>query len=166
MSTIDRQAILEALSRLVTPGIKLTALADELGARKPQYAALREYLLDLVEDGTVHVLPGGAFALAPPGGPGAPAPKPVPAPRTPPVRSQKPPTAAPVQARAARPPWSAPGGAPSKPARIRPGTADPAVARPARSAAQREEYDPETGEVREIGDATPPGRDDRIIGRI
>ena len=32
MSTIDRQAIIETLSRLVTPGIKLTALADELGA--------------------------------------------------------------------------------------------------------------------------------------
>ena len=53
MSTIDRQAIIETLSRLVTPGIKLTALADELGARKQQYAALREHLLDLVEDGTV-----------------------------------------------------------------------------------------------------------------
>lgn len=32
MSTIDRQAIIDTLSRLVTPGIKLTALADELGA--------------------------------------------------------------------------------------------------------------------------------------
>src|SRR5437764_14180849 len=78
MSTIDRQAILETLSRLVTPGIKLTALADELGARKPQYASLREIILDLVEDGTVHVLPGGAFALAPSGRPGDPNAKPVP----------------------------------------------------------------------------------------
>ena len=33
MSTIDRQAIIDCLSRLVTPGIKLTALADDIGAR-------------------------------------------------------------------------------------------------------------------------------------
>src|SRR5262249_24135488 len=78
MSPIDRQAIIETLSRLVTPGIKLTALADELGAQKQQYAALREAILDLVEDGTVQVLSGGAFALAPSGRPGDPAAKPVP----------------------------------------------------------------------------------------
>src|SRR5215470_15674405 len=102
MTTIDRQAILDALSRLVTPGIKFTALADELGARKPQYAALREAILDLVEDGTVQVLPGGAFALAPSGRPGDPAAKPVPAPRPAPARSHKPPTAKPA-ARPARP---------------------------------------------------------------
>ena len=65
MSSFDRQAILDCLSRLVTPGIKLTALADELGVRKQDYDALREQLLDLVEEGIVHVLPGGAFALAP-----------------------------------------------------------------------------------------------------
>src|ERR1700742_967214 len=70
MSTIDRQAILEVLSRLVTPGIKLTALADELGARKHEYAELREIIFDLVEDGTIHVITGGAFALAPSGRPG------------------------------------------------------------------------------------------------
>src|SRR5947208_11936654 len=107
MSTIDRQAIIETLSRLVTPGIKLTALADELGARKPEYADLREHLLDLVEDGTVQVLPGGAFALAPSGRPGDPAAKPVPAPRTPPARGQKAATPRPVEARPARIPWSA-----------------------------------------------------------
>src|SRR5215468_3277367 len=115
MSTIDRQAIIETLSRLVTPGIKLTALADELGARKPQYAALRELILDLVEDGTVQVLPGGAFALSPSGRPGDPAAKPVPAPRATPARSQKPPTAKPARSapalapapRQARTPWSA-----------------------------------------------------------
>src|SRR6188474_2600368 len=67
MSTIDRQVVLETLSRLVTPGIKLTALADELGAHKQHYAELRELLLDLVEEGRVHVLTGGAFALAPSG---------------------------------------------------------------------------------------------------
>ncbi|HMG54436.1 MAG TPA: hypothetical protein VK601_13160, partial [Kofleriaceae bacterium] len=118
MSVIDRQAIIETLSRLVTPGIKLTALADELGARKPQYADLRELILDLVEDGTVHVLAGGAFALAPSGRPGDPAAKPVPAaPRTPPARSQKPPTPRPLPklARPAPPrtPWSAPAATPA-----------------------------------------------------
>jgi ribonuclease R len=169
MSTIDRQAILEALSRLVTPGIKLTALADELGARKPQYAALREHLLDLVEDGTVQVLPGGAFALAPSGRPGDPVAKPVPAPRTPPARSQKPPTPKPAQARPARTPWSAPAGPAAGP--HKPGRTPAPVHRPVKPPpAPREQYDPETGEVREIGDATPPGRDaridDRIIGRI
>ena len=125
MSTIDRQAIIETLSRLVTPGIKLTALADELGARKHEYAALRELILDLVEDGTVHVLPGGAFALAPSGRPGDPAAKPVPAPRTPPARSQKSPTPKPALARHARTPWSAPerpAPGPHKPGRAHRGT--------------------------------------------
>src|SRR5436190_20789438 len=106
MTTIDRQAIIDALSRLVTPGIKLTALADELGARKPQYAALRETILDLVEDGTVQVLSGGAFALAPSGRPGDPAAKPVPAPRPAPVGSQKPPTAKAAARPTPRPPWA------------------------------------------------------------
>ena len=46
MTTIDRQAVLDSLSRLVTPGIKLTALADELGARKHEYAELRSILFD------------------------------------------------------------------------------------------------------------------------
>ena len=41
MSTFDRQAILDHLSRLVTPGIKLTALADDLGLRKQDYSELR-----------------------------------------------------------------------------------------------------------------------------
>jgi ribonuclease R len=72
MSPIDRQAILDCLSRLVTPGIKLTALADELGVRKHDYAALRAEILELVEDGIVQVLPGGAFALVPQGRPADP----------------------------------------------------------------------------------------------
>ncbi|HMG24945.1 MAG TPA: ribonuclease R [Kofleriaceae bacterium] len=152
----------------MTPGIKLTALADELGARKPQYADLRELILDLVEDGTVHVLAGGAFALAPSGRPGDPAAKPVPAaPRTPPARSQKPPTprAAPKLARPAPPrtPWSAPAATPA----ARP------VPRRA-SGAPRDQYDPETGELRAVGaaapaaasDGRPEPRDERIIGRI
>src|SRR5438552_15005510 len=100
MSTIDRQAIIDTLSRLVTPGIKLTALADELGAHKQQYAELREVIFDLVEDGTVHVLSGGAFALAPSGRPGDPAAKPTPPVKPEPVRTQKKPTGAPRPARA------------------------------------------------------------------
>src|SRR6478735_8738054 len=93
MPSFDRQAILDCLSRLVTPGIKLTALADDLGTRKQDYSSLRAELLELVEEGTVVVLPGGAFALAPSGrrnDPGArpvpPAPKEHEAPR----RKQKP----------------------------------------------------------------------------
>src|ERR1041384_4713097 len=51
MTTFDRQAVHESLSRLVTPGIKLTALADELGVRKHEYSALRAIVLKLVEAG-------------------------------------------------------------------------------------------------------------------
>src|SRR3954467_8208804 len=83
MSSIDRQAILDCLSRLVTPGIKLTALADELGVRKQEYAELRSQILDLVEDGMVHVLPGGAFALTPHGRPADPHAKPPAPPKAP-----------------------------------------------------------------------------------
>ncbi len=89
MPTIDRQAIIETLSRLVTPGIKLTALADELGANKHDYADLRAEIFDLVEDGTIQVLSGGAFALSPSGRPGDPAAKPVPAAKPEPARNQK-----------------------------------------------------------------------------
>src|SRR3954468_3892154 len=96
MSTIDRQAIIETLSRLVTPGIKLTALADELGARKHEYAEIREIIFDLVEDGTVHVLSGGALALTPSGRPGDPAAKPIPSAKPVPAKSQKKPVAKPV----------------------------------------------------------------------
>ncbi len=78
MSSFDRQAILDCLSRLVTPGIKLTALADDLGLRKQDYSALRSAVFQLVEEGVVHVLPGGAFALAPAGRPADRAAKPVP----------------------------------------------------------------------------------------
>ncbi|MEZ4359231.1 MAG: VacB/RNase II family 3'-5' exoribonuclease [Kofleriaceae bacterium] len=65
--SLQRQDVLDALARQVTPGIKLTALADELGLRKHELAGLRTLLLQLVEDGTLHVLPGGAFAQAPRG---------------------------------------------------------------------------------------------------
>jgi len=171
MTTIDRQAIIETLSSLITPGIKFTALADELGARKQQYAALRELILDLVDDGTVSVLQGGAFALAPSGRPGDPAAKPTPAPRPVPVRSQKPPSP-----RHVRTPWSAPPrptDATPKP-RVRDRRRDDAsdaAAGPGRSSARpaappRAEYDPETGELRETAGAAAARRDDRIIGRI
>src|SRR6185436_4594126 len=106
MSTIDRQAVIETLSRLVTPGIKLTALADELGARKHEYAEIRELIFDLVEDGTVHVLSGGALALTPSGRPGDPAAKPIPAVKSEPARSPKKPVAA--SASKPRTPWAAP----------------------------------------------------------
>jgi ribonuclease R len=64
---LDRRVIVETLQRLATPGIKLTALADSLGLRERDHARLRQYLLDLVEEGKVKVMSGGAFALAPAG---------------------------------------------------------------------------------------------------
>src|SRR4051794_28555763 len=128
MTTLDRQAVLDSLSRLVTPGIKLTALGDELGVRKHEYAQLRSILFDLVEEGIVHVLTGGAFALAPTGravdpqgrAPAAPVKPVVPPPKL----------AAPKQSK--RPgnlPWKTP--APPKTSHKKP--------------APVEEYDPETG---------------------
>jgi len=65
----DRRSIVETLERLVTPGIKLTALADQLGLRKQDYARLRTTLMAMVQDGVVRILAGGAFALAPSGRP-------------------------------------------------------------------------------------------------
>lgn len=163
MTTIDRQAVLDSLSRLVTPGIKLTALADELGARKHEYAELRSILFDLVEDGTIHVLTGGAFALAPTGRPNDPHGKPQPAPE---VRPQPAPRAA-----AAKPARRTVKGKDSgkesgkdsardgASAREKPAARKPTLpwgARPAPAAApaaRREEYDPETGEMRPSGAA-------------
>src|SRR3569623_1191785 len=140
MSTFDRQAILESLSRLVTPGIKLTALADELGVRKHDYETLRSTVLELVEEGSVHVLPGGAFALAPHGRTPAPHAKPVPPPPPEPRAHKKDrhkrrdrEEEAPKRPRTAQPPCTSP----------------PAPARPISQPA--EEYDPETGEMRPTG---------------
>src|SRR5438105_1354130 len=159
MSSFDRQAIIDSLSRLVTPGIKLTALADELGARKQEYSELRSLILELVEEGIVHVLPGGAFALAPSGRPVDPHAKPVPAPAAPGPRAsglgprpEKKQRAAKELKRKAKLPW-----------RPKPATT---------------EYDPDTGEVREIGsipravarspkpEAPRPPQADEITGRI
>jgi ribonuclease R len=179
MSTLDRQAVIEALSRLVTPGIKLTALADELGARKHEYTELREIIFDLVEDGTIHVISGGAFALAPSGRAGDPVAKPVPAAKPEPARGQKKPAPVPA-ARPAKPgprtPWNAPSTskappeAPAARSSARPAgkpavgssmppAGKPAVGRPAprpgaSAAAVREVYDPETGEVRALATAS------------
>lgn len=120
MSTFDRQAIIDCLSRLVTPGIKLTALADELGVRKHDYAALRSEILELVEAGSVHVLPGGAFALAPMGRQADRLAKP------------RPPSATRPPAAKSRPP------SPTRPSAVKPQrTASPLTAGAGRTAAQR-----------------------------
>jgi len=169
MSTFDRQAILDCLSKIVTPGIKLTALADELGLRKHEYAELREQILDLVEDGTVIVLAGGAFALAPMGRPADPLAKPVPPPPAAPAATQR---LRPIK-KAAPPPKKLV--APKKPA-VAPWR-PPAGIKPA---PVTEEYDPETGEVRAVAaspivaagtpakgvPAAPAATDPRNTGRI
>lgn len=166
MSTFDRQAVLECLSRLVTPGIKMTALADELGARKHEYTDLRALMVQLVEQGSVLVLPGGAFALAPSGrvhDRRAAKHKADPRgeeydPPDEPFANQAPPAS---KAKAkATPPKSTkrPGALPwSKPA---PKHAVPPPPKPVVAAKPVPDYDPDTGETR------PAPKDDRIIGRI
>jgi ribonuclease R len=64
---LSREAVIEALGRIVTPGAKVLALADDMGLRKPQYAALRAMLIQLVEEGIAELRLGGAFALLPTG---------------------------------------------------------------------------------------------------
>jgi ribonuclease R len=149
MQTPERQAILDSLSRLVTPGIKLTALADELGLRKQDYSGLRANILELVEEGYVQVLPGGAFALAPQGRKADPLAKPVP-PTPPPPKPMKAPKAAKPAREARRPkgdlPWKK-------------GVPRPVPMKASVSATRREEYDPETGEVRILDLAAPAVRD-------
>jgi ribonuclease R len=116
MSLIDRQAILDCLSRLVTPGIKLTALADELGVRKHDYSALRAQILELVEDGRIQVLPGGAFALVPSGRPADPRATPPPSPPKPRVQAQRPPAPKQLRAKPVKPRIAWGGDARAKPA--------------------------------------------------
>ena len=65
--TVTREDILDALGRVVTRGVKMMALADDLGLKKPEYAQLRTLLSELAGEGAVQILPGGAFALAPHG---------------------------------------------------------------------------------------------------
>jgi ribonuclease R len=159
MISFDRQAILDCLSRLVTPGIKLTALADELGVRKQEYAQLRAMLLELVEESAVHVLPGGAFALPPSGRPADPRAKPGPAPTPPPAvslaaltrkaRDRAKPNKPHVDpAKRARPPW------PARDSRSAP--------KPASTASASGAYDPDA--------AIPAARDEdderANVGRI
>ncbi|MGE0546365.1 MAG: ribonuclease R [Kofleriaceae bacterium] len=148
MSTLDRQAVIDSLARLVTPGIKLTALADELGVRKHEYSELRSLMFDLVEEGVVHVLTGGAFALAPSGRPADPHGKPPretkpsasPPPRPPPRTKPK---------RVPKSPWV---GSPTRMIRPLPPRSSP-----------NGEYDPDTGEIRP---ADLVSKDDRVVGRI
>ena len=194
MTMIDRQAVLDSLTRLVTPGIKLTALADELGARKHEYAELRSIMFDLIEEGIVHVLTGGAFALAPTGRASDPHGRPPPAPPAPPAPRAAPAPAprrvAPQRAAAASAAAPPPGTRPAarKPllpwgGRTAPATPAAAAAAAAPAAARapqrREEYDPETGETRVVeiprglavtareGTALRPHpEDERTIGRI
>ncbi len=144
MSTFDRSAILDCLSKIVTPGIKLTALGDELGVRKHEMSELRAEMFDLVEDGTVVVLTGGAFALAPSGRSGDPRAKPAPAPPPATTQRMKPIKKAPPQQPAPQP--RKPVAPPPKRASLpwRPPT--PIV----QSTAPVEEYDPETGETRMV----------------
>jgi ribonuclease R len=144
MSSFDRQAILDCLSRLVTPGIKLTALADELGVRKHEYQELRSHVLELVEEGFVHVLPGGAFALAPQGRPVDPRAKPVPPPPPPAAprfEKKRARAAKELRAKKSQTPWQKPA-APAKPA----------------------PYNPDVGVV--TPRATPHATGDAVIGRI
>ena len=65
--TVERDDILDGLRNAVTRGIKLTALADDIGVRKGDYALLKKLLGELVDEGVVRVVPGGGFALAPHG---------------------------------------------------------------------------------------------------
>ena len=182
MSTLDRQAVIQCLSRLVTPGIKFIALADELGARKHEYNALKKVIADLVEEGTAEQLPGGAYKLAPSGRPAdrktAPKPKEAREEYDPPdepfanatVAKPKPgKLVAPKKSGAL--PWgkgSAKAATPPTPAKKAP--------RPVSGkTVYRGEYDPETGEIIPPGDVPAPAtpefpediaKDDRTIGRI
>src|SRR5262245_56688295 len=65
--TVTREDILDALSRVVTRGVKMMALADDLGLKKPDYARLRTLLDELTAEGVVQTLSGGAYAVAPHG---------------------------------------------------------------------------------------------------
>jgi hypothetical protein len=186
MTTFDRQAVIESLSRLVTPGIKFIALADELGARKHEYDKLRTIIDALVADGVAQQLPGGAFKLAPSGRPGdrkatarvAPEREEYDPPDEPfaneaPTRPTRPlkTFAKKKEGKTSALPWGKGGKAPPKPPRVQ-----------ASKGIYRGEYDPETGEIvtpGTLGLATtastpnhaapvrvPPERDDRIKGRI
>ena len=162
MTTFDRQTVIDSLARMVTPGIKLTALADELGARKHEYSALRTLMFDLVEEGIAQILPGGAFALAPSGRPADPrakrgSPKKSEPEYDPPDEPCAPPPgerekkAKPKALKPARP--SRDGGRPGRDAKpARKGALPWKPAPAARMSTATEEYDPETGEMRPVSE--------------
>ncbi|MFN0249088.1 MAG: ribonuclease R [Kofleriaceae bacterium] len=175
---LSRQAVIQCLSRLVTPGIKFIALADELGTRKHEYNALKKVITDLVAEGTAQQLPGGAYALAPSGRAGdrktAPKPKEEREEYDPPdepfaAASTTKPKPKLVAGKKGALPWAAAKSAPAKPSlakKPRP---------PSGKTVYRGEYDPETGEIIPPGDAPAPAapdfpddiaKDDRTIGRI
>ncbi|MCB9574117.1 MAG: hypothetical protein H6709_18695 [Kofleriaceae bacterium] len=65
--SVTRESVLEALGRVVTRGIRLTALADDMGLRKQEYVQLEQIVKRLADDGVVHRVAGGAWALSPTG---------------------------------------------------------------------------------------------------
>jgi hypothetical protein len=66
-ANVTRDEVMEALGRVVTRSVRLTALADDMGLRKQHYASLRKVLGELVADGRVQNMGGGAYALVPQG---------------------------------------------------------------------------------------------------
>ncbi len=117
--TVERDDILDGLRHAVTRGIKLTALADDIGVRKGDYARLRKLLGELVHEGVVRVVPGGGYALTratekKAASPRAAAPpRPAPAPATPPTRSRS--VTNPRAARGTEPPSMPPQSAAPRP---------------------------------------------------
>ena len=151
MSTFDRSAILDCLSKIVTPGIKLTALGDEMGVRKHEMSELRAEMFELVEDGTVVVLSGGAFALAPSGRTGDPRAKPAPPPAPqPPQRTKPTKNRAPEPSRKPAPPQPQRKPAPPVSSKRTPTAPWKPPITIKQSTAPVEEYDPETGETRMV----------------
>jgi ribonuclease R len=151
MSTFDRSAILDCLSKIVTPGIKLTALGDEMGVRKHEMSELRAEMFELVEDGTVVVLSGGAFALAPSGRSGDPRAKPAPTPAPQPPQRMKPTkNRAPEPSRKPAPPQPQRKPAPPVSSKRTPTAPWKPPITIKQSTAPVEEYDPETGETRMV----------------
>jgi len=131
--TIQRDDILDGLGAAVTRGIKFTALADAIGARKGDYAHMRELLAALVEEGVVRQLPGGAYALAPHGRgvdkkarAALPWREPAAAPAAPPPAAPPPATTTRTR-RSTRVPVVAADAAPPRPARARPSAPAPTV---------------------------------------
>ena len=58
--SVTKEDVVECLGRSVTRGMTLTAIADDLGLRKQDYARLRGLLAELVGAERVATVPGGA----------------------------------------------------------------------------------------------------------